>query len=383
MNPIQEPPLPAIAEPIATVKPSRQLTAHFDINLALILAVAALLLLAGHWLAQRRETDELRNRIAEVLSTSTSNVNNIKQLEDRNGARLQEAGDRLAVLESKLTEAQSQQDALNSMYQALAHSREDWLVAEAEQTLMLAHQQLQLAGNIPAALTALQVLDQRLGDVSGPKLASLKSSLGGDIAALKNLPYVDPAELAKRLDGLMQTIDALPLQIDHVKSKPLRVTNPEEPEKLSLLQRLGRELWKAVSTLVVVRRIDQTDPAVLGPENSFFVRENLKLRLGDARLTLLQRNTALFQSDIAAARETLTRYFDNRDRRVQSAVQELKRLQDVRLHSEQVDLNDTIALARELLRNNDQTATPAIVPRAPAVGVPAASAPAAVKKEAK
>lgn len=376
MNPTQETPPAVVAEPVAEAMPRRQLTAHFDINLALIMATLSLLLLAGHWLMQRRETDELRIRIAEAVSTTVSTVNSIKQMENQNSARLQSTGDRLAVLESKLAEAQSQQDALNSMYQALAHSREDWLVAEAEQTLMLAHQQLQLAGNVPAALTALQVLDQRLAEMSGPKLTRLRASLAVDIAALKNLPYVDPADLAKRLDSLLQRVDTLPLQIDHIRSEPLDEQQAAgSPEKLSLAQRLGRELWGAVSTLIVVRRIDQTDPAVLGPENSFFVRENLKLRLGDARLTLLQRNTALFQSDIAAARDTLGRYFDARDRRVQTTQQELQRLQTVRLHSELVDLNNTIALARDLLRSADTMAAPAV----PASGVRPAAAPKEVK----
>lgn len=376
MNPIQETPPAVVTEPVLETTPRRQLTAHFDINLALIMATVSLLLLAGHWLMQRRETDELRLRIAEAVTTTASTVSSIKLMEDHNSARLQSTGDRLAVLESKLAEAQSQQDALNSMYQALAHSREDWLVAEAEQTLMLAHQQLQLAGNVPAALTALQVLDQRLGELSGPKLTRLRASLAVDITALKNLPYVDPADLAKRLDSLLQRVDTLPLQIDHIKSEPLHDHEASQPaEKLSIAERLGRELWGAVSTLIVVRRIDQTDPAVLGPENSFFVRENLKLRLGDARLTLLQRNTALFQSDIAAARDTLDRYFDGRDRRVQTTQQELQSLQAVRLQSELVDLNNSIALARDLLRSADTAATPA---------APASSAAAdAAKKEAK
>ena len=377
MNPTQENPPAVVVEPVTDAAQRRQLTAHFDINLALIVATASLLLLAGHWLMQRRDSDELRLRIAEAVSNTTTTVNSIKSLEDHNSARLQSTGDRLAVLESKLAEAQSQQDALNSMYQALAHSREDWLVAEAEQTLMLAHQQLQLAGNVPAALTALQVLDQRLAELSGPKLTRLRASLAGDIATLRNLPYVDPGDLAKRLDNLLQRIDTLPLHIDHIKSQPAGEPHaPAAPEKLSIAQRLGRELWGAVSSLIVVRRIDQTDPAVLGPENSFFVRENLKLRLGDARLTLLQRNTALFQGDIAAARDTLNRYFDARDRNVQAAQQELQRLQGVRLQSDLIDLNNSIALARDLLRSAD-TAAP------PATNTASAPAAPAAKKEAK
>lgn len=378
MTPTQDPSLPAAAETAAEPAVRRQLTAHFDINLALIVALAAVVLLVAHWLSQRRELDELRQRLADAVSTSSSNLNSIRLLEDRNGARVQDISDRLAVMESKLNEAQSQQDALNSMYQALAHSREDWLVAEAEQTLMLANQQLQLAGNVPAALTALQVLDQRLQELAGPKVSRLRASLASDINALKNQPYVDLAELAGRLDRLLQDVDRLPLHIDHVQGEPVAPAPAAAPEKLSVAQKIGRELWGAVSTLIVVRRIDQTDPAVLGPENSFFVRENLKLRLGDARLTLLQRNGELFQNDIRAARDSLERYFNPRDRRVQATLRELQHLQGVRLQSDAISLNTTIALARDLLRAPE---TPAAVPAASPS--PAAAPAPAARKEAK
>lgn len=348
MNPAQDTPL----SDIATAPSRRNLTAHFHINLALIVAVLALILLAVFWLNERRSMDKLELEVSKRLASGQTMADEIRRSAEHNTERLQDTGNRLAILENKLSEAQSQQEALNSMYQALAQNREDWLVAETEQTLMLAHQQLQLAGNIPAALAALQSLDQRLGEINGPKIIRLHAALAQDIASLKALPYVDNAQLAGRLDTLLQKIDALPLQVDHV-GKHTADEVSASPEQLSFAQRVGQSAWRALSQLIVVRRIDGQDPAVMGPEHSFYVRENFKLRLGAARLTLLQKNTPLFQSDIAAAQAILDRYFDRKDRDVIAAQQELTSLRSVRLQSEIVDLSSTIALARDLLRSTE------------------------------
>ena len=66
---------------------------------------------------------------------------------------MRDAQARIGALEAKLLESQSQQLALESLYQELSRSRDDWLLAEVEQTLAIAAQQLQLAGNVQAALS--------------------------------------------------------------------------------------------------------------------------------------------------------------------------------------------------------------------------------------
>ena len=63
--------------------------------------------------------------------------------------------------------------------------------------------------------------------------------------------------------------------------------------------------------LVRVSRIDHPDAALLAPEQAFFLRENLKLQLLNARLGLLARQTASAQADVRAVEALLTRYVDS------------------------------------------------------------------------
>ena len=65
-----------------------------------------------------------------------------------------------------------------------------------------------------------------------------------------------------------------------------------------------------------VTRIDQPEAMLLAPEQAFFLRENLKLRLLNARLALLSRQFDTAQSDLRDAQAALDRYFDRSSRRV-------------------------------------------------------------------
>ena len=59
---------------------------------------------------------------------------------------------------------------------------------------------------------------------------------------------------------------------------------------------------------------------------AYFIRENLKLKLLNARIALLQRNEALFKSDIDASLVWLNRYADIRSKAGGNALASLRSL---------------------------------------------------------
>ncbi len=88
-------------------------------------------------------------------------------------------------------------------------------------------------------------------------------------------------------------------------------------------QRVMADIWQEARSLVRVTRIDHPEAMLLTPEQAFFVRENLKLRLLNARLALLSRQFDVVQSDLAQARTSLDRYFDRNTRRVVAASEQM------------------------------------------------------------
>jgi uroporphyrin-3 C-methyltransferase len=88
-----------------------------------------------------------------------------------------------------------------------------------------------------------------------------------------------------------------------------------------LSQRVLGGVWAEARQLLRVSRIAQPEAGLLAPEQAFFLRENLKLRLLNARLALLSRQTDQARSDLAHASVWLNRYFDPTSRRTQVAAQ--------------------------------------------------------------
>src|SRR5207302_1575701 len=85
------------------------------------------------------------------------------------GRSFRDAQAKIALLENRLAESQTQQAALDALYRELAPSRDEWALTEVEQVLLLASQQLQLAGNVSAALAALQLADAKLQRLNRPQ----------------------------------------------------------------------------------------------------------------------------------------------------------------------------------------------------------------------
>ncbi|MFN0163685.1 MAG: uroporphyrinogen-III C-methyltransferase [Burkholderiales bacterium] len=281
----------------------------------LALVILLVVVLAAWWQVHR-EIDALRAEVAARLREDTAREQAARTAQKETQDRLREAVGRMAALEARLTESLSQQAALESLYQDLSRNRDEWALAEIEQTLTLAAQQLQLAGNVRGALIALQNADARLGRADRAQFISIRRVLQRDIERLKALPHVDTSGLAIRLDAVIAAVDQLPLVFDERLKGGQRQpeTKTPSPDERPAWKRLRDDAWEQLRDLVRIRDIGNADPALLPPAQAYFMRENLKLKLLNARIALLQRNEALFRQDVAGANQWLGRYFDVRSR---------------------------------------------------------------------
>lgn len=274
---------------------------------------------------------------------------------------------KVGVLESRQSEAQSQQLALEQLYKDLSQNRDEWALSEIEQVLSTASQQLQLAGNVQGALIALQNADRAVSRSDTPQFLSIRRAIAADIEKLKGLPAVDLAGVALRLDNVIGRVDALPMLADETPLLPVapvrgarKAADTTAPASrataepvLGVGQRMlqtwrlwSQEMWDDVRQLIRVRSVEHPEALMLSPQEAFFVRENLKLRLLNARLALLSRNETTFRDDIATAQATLNKYFDTRARVTQSAQAALRQVQANNLTIEMPTLADSLNAVR-------------------------------------
>jgi len=97
---------------------------------------------------------------------------------------------------------------------------------------------------------------------------------------------------------------------------------------------------------VRIQRLDRTEPALLAPGQAYFLRENLKLRLLNARLALLAREQGVYRGELKAAQDLLARHFDGQDKAVQAAATTLRQLTATELNIEVPGLSDSLAALR-------------------------------------
>lgn len=331
--------------------------------------ILALVVVAGLQIRNERLAREVRQRAQqnetlaqEMRVLSRNNQDAFAQLQQKFGA-----------LDARTAETRDRQGALEQASQDLLRNRDDWQRAEIERSLEVASEQLQLTGNVSGALATLQTIDARLATVDKPQFRAMRRAVARDIAKLKAMPAVDLSGAAIRLDDAINGIDALPLvssaaPLESGQAAPASRGRPARPGKGTVpasasaaspaaesgwsagvrawWSRLWHDVRSELGQIVQVRRIDQTDALLLSSDQAWFLRENLKLWLMNARLALLSRNEAVFRADLGRADTLLARYFDTQSPRV---VAEQTLLQQARASVGALEvptLADSLAAAR-------------------------------------
>lgn len=313
------------ADPTEELPPAESSTvAH--VALASIGAVALVALLTSVFLWQKLSSiqEMLARQSTETGVQSVQAFSNAKQAQEL----ARETAARVAVYEARLSEIALQRTQLEELMQSLSRSRDENLVVDIESAIRLAQQQAQLTGSVEPMLAALKSAEQRIARAAQPRLTPLQRAIGRDINRVKSAAVSDTPGLLVKLDELVRLADEL------VLGNAVAVAKPVVPVKRSSTN--GVTNWWQQSWLVLrdeargllrVSRIEEPEAALLSPEQSFFLRENFKLKLLNARLGLLARQLESARSDLASASITLHKYFDASSRKTQTAAGLLQQVQ--------------------------------------------------------
>jgi len=258
---------------------------------------------------------------------------------------------KMAVTEAKLAEVSLQRTQLEELMQSLSRSRDENLVVDIDSALRLAQQQSQLTGSIEPLLAALKSADLRVTRAAQPRLTPLQRAIARDVARIKATALADTPALLVKLDELVVLADDLPIanavgntaaQSSSGKAADGGKRKADEPPPQWWV-RLGGVALDEFRNLVRVSRVEDPDAALLSPEQSFFLRENLKLRLLNARLGLLSRQIESARADLATAATAMTRYFDAGSRKTQTAQALLQQVQGQMRSLDIPRIDDTLA----------------------------------------
>lgn len=308
--------------------------------LPIAIAVLALFVSALLWQKLSRIQEQLARQSADAGQQSLEAKAWAKQAQET----VKDSAARLALVETRLGEVALQRSQLEELIQSLSRSRDENLVVDIESALRMAQQQTQLTGSIEPLLAALKSAQTRLQRAAQPRLAPVLRALEKDLDRLSTAQVFDLPGLLIKLDEGVALVDALVLAN---QALPTSVMNRS---LLEAQQTPAPSWWMAglsqfaeqLKGLVRVSRIESPEAALLSPEQGFFLRENLKLKLLNARLGLLARQKDAARADLASASIMVRRYADGSSRKT------LQMLQLLEQSAEQLKASDSPRLEGSL-----------------------------------
>ena len=278
-----------------------------------------------------------------------------------------EGAAKVALLEARLSEVTVQRGQLEELLQSLTRSRDENMIVDIESEIRVAVQQNAITGSAEPLLAALRQSDERLARHAQPKFERVRRAISRDIDRVLAAGVADVASLAIKLDEAVRLVDELPL-LTSIESRRAAPKAPDETKTLKAapalpasapagtsaspawLQRWGAAwdaAWQRIGqearSLVRVTQIDHPDAMLVAPEQAFFLKENLKLRLLNARLALLSRQFETAQSDLLGARTSLERFFDRGSKRTLLALDLIRQVGLQARHASVPRPDDTLA----------------------------------------
>ena len=322
-------------------------------QMTLVLLVA---IFVWQWLDGHKAISDMRQELAQKIAEMDGSSRANEILIAKNQEEVRDMSVKVATLASYYDEAQNQRAALENLYNTLSVSRDETALADVEQLLLIAGQQLQLLGNVKAALIAMESADARLQRMDRPAFNGLRMSIGQDVDKLRALPKVDLAGIDMQINRLLLALDDLPL-IDHQRATKTAtavtaVVNPDAPRWKVMLN----AVWLEVKDMVRVENTGLKQIPLLPPKEEFFLRENMKMRLMLARLAMLSHDETSFKQELKTAQLWTKRFFDAKSPEGQRMLEDLDKLAAASISIELPDISASLQAVRTYRLSHENAA---------------------------
>jgi len=286
-------------------------------SLAAVLAVVAGVSLVMAWKTSQR-VEAIEKELVLRLDEGQKQSSQAQMLARQSQDSVLAASAKVALLEARLAEVAIQRTQLEDLMRSMSRSRDENLLVDIDTGLRVAMQQTAITGSAEPLVAMLKQADERLARYDQPRLEGVRRAIARDLDRVKSASAPDIPSLSIKLDEVVRLIDELPL-LSNAQASATATATPVLPswwpDWNASWKAASERVWLEVKSLVRVTRIDHPEAILLAPDNAFFVRENVKLRLLNARLALLSRQFDTAQSDLQVVQTALERYFDRSSRR--------------------------------------------------------------------
>lgn len=300
-------------------------------------ALLALLLVLGVGTVAGYEFFLLQNQTTQITELSQSQQSLLNRIEKQE-QELERARQRLTA------ENETLKNTMNTVSAQLGRTTIAWRLAEVEYLLTVANHRLNLVQDRVTAIAVFETADERILAIGDPGLLSVRQSIANELNQLRSLSEPDLTGMALSLSSLARDVDKMPLVF---KERVALATGEKQKAKPDNWRQIPAAMWEEIKGLVVIRRHQQPTEPLLPPTEAWFLHQNLRLKLEQAQLALLRRDTNLFRKNLEDASAWIQTFFDSDSATVKNASSIVDTLARVEL---KLDIPDVSGSLRELRR---------------------------------
>ena len=290
------------------------------------------------------DLDQLAARWQGQLGTALSTINaSTEELERQSGQLSQSLG--------TLQEQLSQQQVELSSYSA--NDRDDWLLAEAQYLLRMANQRLIMANDVAAAQALLGSADTILLELDDVRLHEVRAAVASDLAAVRAVPRVDVEGVYLRLAALIEQAGKLV-----IFQLPQQAVGPEQQPADTWQARIRQGYEAALAKLsnyIIIRRRDVPMQALMDPQWEGLVRQNLRMLLEQAQVSLLSGNETLYRASLERAQHWVGEFFESDEAAARAMAREITQLTDVDVATSVPDISNSVQALDAVMKQRLQS----------------------------
>jgi len=312
---------------------------HYLAKMALL---TSLIIAAGVFYLWQDHT-RMINDLSQQLVQQQQQINKDLKIQSGNLSTIEANNHALQTILGGLGQDQKQlSQAFRDLLKANRHLKQDWLISEAEYLVNLAGQRLGLMRDVKTAISALKAADSRLRETGNPDLIAIRKALAKDINELESIQQADLTGLSLKLNAMLSDIDRLKLLTPKPDESILQ-EQPKESAKVTNWKELPAAMWRDIKKLIVIREHQDPIKSLLSPEQLFFLSQNLKLQLEQARLAMLSGETQIYIERINTAKTWIDKWFDPQDIKTQKLQAQLDDLLKQNIHPQLPSLRNSFS----------------------------------------
>jgi len=205
----------------------------------------------------------------------------------------------------------------------------------------MASEQLKITQDPMSAINTLQEIDDRLKDFPSSHWSKFRNALNQDVLNLKLQPSSDNSNLLDRINKSIIILDKIQF-IDLPNNIKLEQSNDN-----IWFKKLYKNIWIELSSLVQIRKINNPDSISLSKNEQWFIKENIKLLLTQAKLAIYNKNQIEFNNYMSQIRYYSDKFIDNNSK---LAMEFNKYINDLNLvkFANNLNINKTVQAVNDL-----------------------------------